>query len=201
MAVASAALSRGAGRVSRRLDRLSEHKFALLVSIPGLILVALIVLPPTLAVFGLSLFRIELGKDDLIRFVGLNNYLVRLPIDRRGPRRRSRGRCSSRRCQHGRHAAPRAGDRARPQSRFRGVGDLLHGAAAAVGDRVGRGRHLLAVHLRYPLRDRERRPGRARRHRRSRSTGSRTRPRPWRSRSSRRRGGRCRCWRSCCWPR
>ena len=81
MAVASTALSRGAGRVSRRLDRLSEHKFALLVSIPGLILVALIVLPPTLAVFGMSLFRIELGKDDLVPFVGLNNYLVRLPAD------------------------------------------------------------------------------------------------------------------------
>jgi len=81
MAVAGAALSRGAGRVSRRLDRLSEHRFALLVSIPGLILVALIVLPPTLAVFGMSLFRIELGKDDLVPFVGLNNYLVRLPAD------------------------------------------------------------------------------------------------------------------------
>ena len=81
MAVASTALSRGAGRVSRRLDRLSERSFALLVSIPGLILVALIVLPPTLAVFGMSLFRIELGKDDLTPFVGLNNYLVRLPLD------------------------------------------------------------------------------------------------------------------------
>ena len=81
MAVAGAALSRGAGRVSRRLDRLSERRFALLVSIPGLILVALIVLPPTLAVFGMSLFRIELGKDDLVPFVGLDNYLVRLPAD------------------------------------------------------------------------------------------------------------------------
>ncbi|MEP6637745.1 MAG: ABC transporter permease subunit [Chloroflexota bacterium] len=81
MAVAGAALSRGAGRVSRRLDRLSERRFALLVSIPGLILVALIVLPPTLAVFGMSLFRIELGKDDLVPFIGLRNYLTRLPAD------------------------------------------------------------------------------------------------------------------------
>jgi multiple sugar transport system permease protein len=82
MAVAgSAALSRGAGRVSRRLDRLSERRFALLVSVPGLLLVALIVLPPTLAVFGMSLFRIELGKDDLVPFIGLRNYLVRLPAD------------------------------------------------------------------------------------------------------------------------
>jgi ABC-type sugar transport system permease subunit len=81
MAVAGAGLSRGAGRVSRRLDRLSERRFALLVSIPGLILVALIVLPPTLAVFGMSLFRIELGKDDLVPFIGLRNYLTRLPAD------------------------------------------------------------------------------------------------------------------------
>jgi ABC-type sugar transport system permease subunit len=81
MAIAGAAISRGAGRVSRRLDRLSERRFALLVSIPGLILVALIVLPPTLAVFGLSLFRIELAKDDLVPFVGLRNYLTRLPAD------------------------------------------------------------------------------------------------------------------------
>jgi multiple sugar transport system permease protein len=63
--------------VSRRLDRLSERQFALLVSIPSLVLLALIVLPPTLAVFGLSTFRIELGKDEIIRNVGLNNYLVR----------------------------------------------------------------------------------------------------------------------------
>lgn len=81
MAVAGAALSRGAGRVSRRLDRLSERTFALLVSVPGLLLVGLIVLPPTLAVFGLSLFRIELAKDDLTPFVGLRNYLERLPAD------------------------------------------------------------------------------------------------------------------------
>lgn len=81
MAIAGAALSRGAGRISRRFDRLSERRFALLVSVPGLILVGLIVLPPTLAVFGLSLFRIELAKDDLTPFVGLRNYLVRLPED------------------------------------------------------------------------------------------------------------------------
>jgi ABC-type sugar transport system permease subunit len=81
MAIAGAAISRGAGRFTRRLDRLSERRFAILVSVPGLILVALIVLPPTLAVFGLSLFRIELAKDDLVPFVGLRNYLTRLPAD------------------------------------------------------------------------------------------------------------------------
>jgi multiple sugar transport system permease protein len=81
MAVGGAALSRGAGRVSKRLDRLSERAFALVVSVPSLLLVGLVVLPPTFAVFALSLFRIELGKDDKTPFVGLNNFLVRLPAD------------------------------------------------------------------------------------------------------------------------
>ena len=81
MAVGGAALSRGAGRVSKRLDRLSERAFALVVSVPSLLLVGLVVLPPTFAVFGLSLFRIELGKDDKTPFVGLNNFLVRMPAD------------------------------------------------------------------------------------------------------------------------
>ena len=82
MAVITGTAGAVSGRVARRLDRLSETQFALLVSIPGLLLLFLIVLPPTLAVFGLSLFRIELAKDDIIRFVGLNNYLVRLPADK-----------------------------------------------------------------------------------------------------------------------
>ena len=69
------------GRVSRRLDRLSERSFALVVSVPSLLLVGLVVLPPTLAVFGLSTFRIELAKDDRTPFVGLANYLTRLPAD------------------------------------------------------------------------------------------------------------------------
>ena len=70
MAAGAATISRGAGRISRRLDRLSERQFALLVSIPGLVLLAAIVLPPILSVFGLSLFRIELAKDTIVRFVG-----------------------------------------------------------------------------------------------------------------------------------
>ncbi len=81
MAVIEATVGSTMGRVARRLDRLSERGFALLVSVPGLILVGLIVLPPTLSVFGLSLFRIELAKDDLTPFVGLRNYLERLPAD------------------------------------------------------------------------------------------------------------------------
>jgi len=82
MAVSGAMFSRGAGRISRRFDRMSERKFALLVSIPGLVLLGIIVLPPVLSVFGLSLFRIELAKDTTTRFVGLANYITRLPADK-----------------------------------------------------------------------------------------------------------------------
>jgi ABC-type sugar transport system permease subunit len=82
MAASVATISRGAGRISRRLDRLSERQFALLVSIPGLILLGAIVLPPVLTVFGLSLFRIELAKDEFVRFTGLSNYFTRMPIDK-----------------------------------------------------------------------------------------------------------------------
>jgi ABC-type sugar transport system permease subunit len=67
--------------VSSRLDRLGERRFAALVMLPGLSLVALVVVPPVLAVLGLSLFRVELLRDDLRPFVGLNNFLVRLPVD------------------------------------------------------------------------------------------------------------------------
>jgi ABC-type dipeptide/oligopeptide/nickel transport system permease subunit len=51
MTAASAALGSVVGRVSRRLDRLSERAFALVVSVPSLLLVGLVVLPPTIAVF------------------------------------------------------------------------------------------------------------------------------------------------------
>jgi len=83
MTMVPAAASRAAGSVTRRLDRLGDRTFALLISVPALLLVALFVLPPILAVFGLSLFRIELAKDDYYRtpFVGLFNYVTRLPID------------------------------------------------------------------------------------------------------------------------
>src|SRR5262245_13614814 len=82
MAVLTGTASSVGGRFARRLDRLSERQFALLVSVPGLVLLGLIVLPPTLAVFGLSTFRIELAKDDIVRNVGLNNFLVRMPADK-----------------------------------------------------------------------------------------------------------------------
>jgi len=49
--------------------------------LPGLALVAIVVVPPVAAVFALSLFRIELIRDDLRPFVGLYNFAVRLPLD------------------------------------------------------------------------------------------------------------------------
>lgn len=38
-------------------------------------------LPPILAVFGLSFFRIELAKDTLTPFVGLRNFVEACSID------------------------------------------------------------------------------------------------------------------------
>lgn len=79
-------LSRGVtawpGRVAGRIDRLSDRAFGWLAFLPGGILVLLFVLPPIIAVASMSLFRIELLRDDLTPFVGLDNYLRRLPADR-----------------------------------------------------------------------------------------------------------------------
>src|SRR6188508_1731664 len=62
------------GRVSSRLDRMTERKFALLLFIPAFILVGAFVLPPIIAVFGMATFRIELLREGINRFVGLNNF-------------------------------------------------------------------------------------------------------------------------------
>lgn len=62
-----------ARRLSRRIDRLGERTFALLMFVPAAVLIGLIVFPPILAVFGMSLFRIELLQDGPNRFVGLHN--------------------------------------------------------------------------------------------------------------------------------
>ena len=67
--------------LGRRLDRLSEGRFAVVAIAPGLLLVALVVVPPLAAALGLSLFRIELTRDDITPFVGLRNYATRLPAD------------------------------------------------------------------------------------------------------------------------
>lgn len=68
------------GRVTSRIDRLSDSRFALLSFIPGGLLITLIVIPPILAVFGMSLFRINLLRDTATPFVGLLNY-QRIPGD------------------------------------------------------------------------------------------------------------------------
>lgn len=81
MTVVGRTMGRATGSVTRRLDRLGDRSFALLISVPALLMVAIFVLPPVLAAFGLSLFRIELQKDDNTPFVGLFNFVTRLPLD------------------------------------------------------------------------------------------------------------------------
>ena len=61
-------------RVTGRLDRMSERRFALLLFVPAFILVGAFVLPPILAVFGMATFRIELLREGTNRFIGLNNF-------------------------------------------------------------------------------------------------------------------------------
>ena len=97
----------------------------------------------------------------LVPFVGLHNYIVRLPADKRGPRG-DPTHAHLRGAVDGDHPATRPRDGARPEPWVQGRLDLLHGPAHAVGHRVSRGRHLLALHLRHAVRDRERaahRPG------------------------------------------
>jgi ABC-type sugar transport system permease subunit len=60
-------------RLSRRVDRLSDRRFALLLFLPAAILIAIIVFPPIIAVLVMSLFRIELLRDGPTRFIGLGN--------------------------------------------------------------------------------------------------------------------------------
>lgn len=60
-------------RLSRRIDRMSDRRFALLLFVPAAVLIGVIVFPPIVVVLGMSLFRIELLKDGPSRFVGLDN--------------------------------------------------------------------------------------------------------------------------------
>jgi ABC-type sugar transport system permease subunit len=62
------------GRLSRRIDYLNERTFAFLMFIPAVLLVALVALPPIGAVFGMSMFRIELLREGPTRFIGLLNF-------------------------------------------------------------------------------------------------------------------------------
>jgi ABC-type sugar transport system permease subunit len=73
MTPATAARPARSSGLTARLDRLSERKFALLLFVPAFLMVGLFVLPPILAVFGMSTFRIELLREGTNRFIGLNN--------------------------------------------------------------------------------------------------------------------------------
>jgi len=73
MQVGSAGL-RMTGRLSAGMDRLSDRAFALVCMLPGLLIVGLVVVPPILAAFGMSLWRIELARDLETPFVGLRNF-------------------------------------------------------------------------------------------------------------------------------
>ena len=61
------------GRLSRRVDRMGERRFAPLLFVPAAILVAVVVFPPIVAVFVMSLWRINLLEDLPSRFIGLHN--------------------------------------------------------------------------------------------------------------------------------
>jgi ABC-type sugar transport system permease subunit len=81
MTPAIAARPRRRAGLSSRLDRLSEARFGLLLFLPAAILVGLFVLPPILAVFGMSVFRIELLRPGPSIFIGANNFSIRMPAD------------------------------------------------------------------------------------------------------------------------
>ena len=62
------------GRIARRIDYMSERKFAALLFFPAGLLVTLVALPPIAAVFGMSLFRIELLRDGPSHYAALKNF-------------------------------------------------------------------------------------------------------------------------------
>jgi ABC-type sugar transport system permease subunit len=66
---------------SRWLDRLSDGRFAMVIALPGLVLVGVFVLLPIVVAVAMSTFRIELLRDDFTPFVAFRNYAVRLPAD------------------------------------------------------------------------------------------------------------------------
>lgn len=68
-------------RAAGRIDRLGDHAFGYLSFLPGGLLLGLFVLPPIIAVVVMSGLRIELLKDDQVWFVGLDNYIARMPRD------------------------------------------------------------------------------------------------------------------------
>src|SRR5579863_3175212 len=62
-----------AGRILSRIDRIRERRFAMLMFTPAAILVLVVLAPPIVAVFVMSLWRIDLLGDLPSRYVGLAN--------------------------------------------------------------------------------------------------------------------------------
>ncbi len=94
MTVFAARIGSLPGRVAGRLDHLADRTFAIVTFLPGGLLVGLVLIPPILAVLGVSFLRIELLKDDNIFFAGLRNYF-RAARRTRHSSRRSRARSCS----------------------------------------------------------------------------------------------------------
>lgn len=66
------------GQCTGWLDRLTDRRFAIAVSLPGAALFLLALMPPIVAVLGMSFLRIELARGDATTFVGLRNYVSML---------------------------------------------------------------------------------------------------------------------------
>jgi ABC-type sugar transport system permease subunit len=60
-------------RLSARIDRMSDRRFAVLLFLPAAILAFVVLAPPIVAVFVMSLWRIDLLGDLPSRYVGLAN--------------------------------------------------------------------------------------------------------------------------------
>lgn len=59
--------------IGKWLDRLPENRYGLILFVPAALVILVIVVPPILAVMGMSLFRIELLREGTNHFVGLHN--------------------------------------------------------------------------------------------------------------------------------
>lgn len=67
-------LERLAGCFAGRLDKLSDRRFAAVAFLPTVVLVLLFLIPPVLAVFGMSISRIELLRPGTTGIIGTRNF-------------------------------------------------------------------------------------------------------------------------------
>ncbi len=164
MTTLAASVGRITGGATRRLDRLSDGQFAAVAFLPGALLVGFIVIPPILAVFGMSVFRIELVRDAATPFIGLGNY-ERILRDDDFLASVPRTIVARRRADVALGAAG-AGHGAAPQPRVPRVDAARRGRAHPVRHRPGGHRPVLGVHLQQPFRHPDRDRDRARPRRR-----------------------------------